>query len=128
MYALRLLPGQDLKQALREFSEDKQLQAGIILTAVGSLHQATLRFAGQNEATLLAGPFEIVSLAGTLSVHGMHLHGAIANAQGRTLGGHIMEGCLIHTTAEIAIAEVPQVVFRREPDPQTGYCELVIQE
>lgn len=98
------------------------------MTAVCSLRQAALRFAGQNAATVLTGPFEIVSLVGTPSVHGLHLQGAIADAQGQTLGGHIMEGCLIHTTAEIAIADLPHLIFRREPDPRTGYSELVIEE
>jgi len=46
-FALRLLPGQDLKQELQAFSH--QLRAGCILTAVGSLQQATLRLAGGQE-------------------------------------------------------------------------------
>lgn len=121
------MPGQDLKLALQDFAQSQSLQAGLILTAVGSLHQASLRFAGQAHATQLTGPFEIISLAGTLSVHGLHLHCAIANALGQTLGGHVMPGCLIHTTAEIVIGEVPNVVFQRQIDPQTRYRELVIE-
>ncbi|MBD0267145.1 MAG: DNA-binding protein [Cyanobacteria bacterium Co-bin8] len=127
MHALRLVPGQDLKQALGELAQAHEIQAGIILTAVGSLRQAALRFAGQSEATVLLGPFELVSLVGTLSVEGLHLHGAIADAQGHTLGGHIMEGCLIYTTAEIVVGEVSQTAFRRQVDACTGYRELVIE-
>ncbi|MBD0336813.1 MAG: DNA-binding protein [Cyanobacteria bacterium Co-bin13] len=127
MHALRLVPGQDLKQTLGELAQVRQIRAGIILTAVGSLRQAALRFAGQPETTVLAGPFELVSLVGTLSVEGLHLHGAIADSQGRMLGGHIMDGCLIYTTAEIVVGEVPQTLFRRQVDPYTGYRELVIE-
>jgi uncharacterized protein len=126
-HALRLAPGQDLKQALQDLAQTQPIQAGIVLTAVGSLQQAALRFAGQPQATVLSGPFELVSLVGTLSVEGLHLHGAIADAQGRTLGGHIMEGCLVYTTAEIVVAEVPHTLFRRQIDACTGYRELVIE-
>jgi uncharacterized protein len=127
MQALRLRPEQDLKQALASFAQAQQLQAGFILTAVGSLRQAALRFAGQSETALLLGPFELVSLVGTLSVHGLHLHCAIADAAGRTLGGHVMDGCLIYTTAEIVIGSLPRTVFARSLDPQTGYRELTLE-
>ncbi|PSN17656.1 DUF296 domain-containing protein [filamentous cyanobacterium CCP5] len=126
VYALRLTPGQDLRTALATFAQSHQLQAGVILTAVGSLQQAALRFAGADAATVLAGPFEIVSLVGTLSVHGLHLHGAVSGPTGETIGGHIMAGCRVHTTVELAIADLPNYRFKREIDPATGYRELVI--
>lgn len=125
-FCLRLTPGQDLKQELQTFAQAQALEAGIILTALGSLTQASLRFAAATEATAIDGPLELISLSGTLSRHGMHLHGAIADAQGRVYGGHIMPGCLIRTTAEIAIANLPHLRLHRQPDPVTGYLELVI--
>jgi predicted DNA-binding protein with PD1-like motif len=45
-----------------------------MLSAVGSLRDPSLRLAGNSEATFLAGNFEIVSLVGTLSRTGAHLH------------------------------------------------------
>lgn len=126
-YALRLSPHQDLQAALAEFAQTHQLQAGAILTAVGSLRQAALRFAGTDAAVVMTGPFELVALVGTLSVHGMHLHGAIASETGETIGGHIMPGCLVYTTVELAIAELSNCRFKREMDPATGYRELVIE-
>lgn len=125
-HALRLHPDQDLRAELANFAQQNQLQAAAILTAVGSLRQATLRFAGADSATVLEGPWEIVSLEGTLSMYGLHVHGAIASASGNTLGGHIMLGCLVHTTVEIIIASLPRYCFQRELDPQTGYRELSI--
>lgn len=127
VYALRLTPGQDLRVSLEEFAHGHQIQAGVILTAVGSLQQAALRFAGADAATVLPGPFEIVSLVGTLSVDGLHLHGAIASATGETIGGHIMTGCRVHTTVELAIADLPDYRFNRTLDPATGYRELAIK-
>ncbi|AFY67914.1 PPC domain-containing DNA-binding protein [Geitlerinema sp. PCC 7407] len=124
--ALRLHPGDDLRGALADLALAQGWEAACIVTAVGSLGQAALRWAGQSETTLLTGPFEILSLSGTLSRHGLHLHCAIADGQGRTFGGHLQPGCQIYTTAEIVIALLPQYCFRREMDPQTGYLELEI--
>ncbi|MBD2112003.1 MULTISPECIES: PPC domain-containing DNA-binding protein [Cyanophyceae] len=126
-HCLRFTPGQDLKQELQAFAQAQALEAGIILTALGSLTQASLRFAAAPEATIIASPLELISLSGTLSRHGMHLHGAVADAQGQVYGGHIMPGCLIRTTAEIAIANLPHLRLHRQPDPVTGYLELVVE-
>ncbi|MEM9165379.1 MAG: PPC domain-containing DNA-binding protein, partial [Cyanobacteria bacterium P01_F01_bin.4] len=99
-YVLRLSPGEDLKVCLQQVTQTHAIAAGCVVTAVGSLQQVSLRFAGASEPTVLIGKFEIVSLVGTLSIEGLHLHLAIADAQGQMLGGHLMPGCLIYTTAE----------------------------
>ncbi|WP_035985234.1 PPC domain-containing DNA-binding protein [Leptolyngbya sp. KIOST-1] len=125
-YCLRVAPGQDLKQELQAFAQTQALEAGVILMGLGSLTQASLRFAAESEARAIAGPLELVSLSGTLSRHGTHLHGSVADAQGRVYGGHIMPGCLIRTTAEIAVANLPHLRLHRQLDPVTGYLELVV--
>jgi uncharacterized protein len=125
--ALRLRPHADLKKSLDAFAHEHHLQAACIVTCVGSLRQASLRFANQPHATSIEGKFEIVSLVGAFSEHGGHYHISISDGQGRMLGGHLMEGCLIYTTAEIVIGVLPDVKFLREPDSETGYKELVIQ-
>jgi len=124
--ALRLHPQQDLKAELETFLKTQEIEAACIVTCVGSLTQAVLRFASQPEGTLLEGKFEIVSLVGVMSIHGSHYHMAIADPTGHTLGGHVMPGCLIYTTAEIIIGILPHLSFRRELDPNTTYRELAI--
>jgi predicted DNA-binding protein with PD1-like motif len=125
-HALRLSPGEDLKHCLQAFADRHRMAAGCLLTAVGSLQQVCLRYAGQDAPAILTGRFEIVSLVGTIAQGGCHLHMAIADEQGRTLGGHVMAGCLVYTTAEIVVAALPGLTFQRLPDAQTGYRELVI--
>ncbi len=125
--AVRLEPEQDLRHALTQFARTHQLQAACILSGIGSLSQAALRFADQPDATILSDHFELISLSGTLSMHGLHLHGAIANPTGAILGGHICSGCLIYTTAEIMIGQLPHLLFTRQPDSKTGFLELTIQ-
>jgi len=125
-FALRLRPGQDLKQSLVAFSREHQLRAGFILTCVGSLSRAGLRLAARPETTVYEDKFEIVSLTGTLCPDGVHLHLSISDGHGQTLGGHLQDGSLVRTTAELVIGELADVVFTRPLDPETGYDELVV--
>ena len=126
-YALRLRPGDDLRQQLTAFVQAQHIAAGTMLTCVGSLTVATLRLANQEGPTVYRGHFEIVSLVGTLSVNGSHLHLAVADSTGRTIGGHLLDGCRVYTTAEIVLGELPQLAFRRETDATSGYQELVVR-
>ncbi len=126
VFALRLRPHQDLRQELIRFTEENTLQAGFILTCVGSLERAVMRYSGQHTPTITEGKFEIVSLVGTLCPTGVHLHLAISDDSGVTRGGHLTDGSRIHTTAEIVIGAMPGMEFRRELDSETGYTELRI--
>ena len=126
-YALRLRPGDDLRQQLNAFVQAHGLQAGTMLTCVGSLTTVALRLANQDGASTYHGHFEIVSLVGTLSASGSHLHLAVSDSTGRTLGGHLLDGCRVYTTAEIVLAELPALAFSRETDATFGYKELVVQ-
>lgn len=127
-YALRLHPHQDLRLELEAFARAHQLQAAFILTCVGSLRHAALRLANQPDTTHYEDKFEILSLVGTLSPDGPHLHVALSDGTGRTIGGHLQPGNLIYTTAEIVIAELSDKQFSRPIDPETTYDELVITD
>lgn len=127
-HALRLGPGQDLRQALQAYAEAHHLRAAALLTGVGSLTNVSLRLANQAGATTRSGHFEIVSLVGTVSATGgSHLHLSVADSTGATFGGHLLDGCRIYTTAEIVLAELPSLDFTRAPDPVTTWRELVVQ-
>jgi uncharacterized protein len=122
--AIRLHPGQDLLQALETFAAENNILAGFILTCVGSLRQANLRLSDQEDESFYERTFEIVSLVGTLGPDGSHLHISLSDSDGRTIGGHLLPGCLIYTTAEIVLGDLDDLVFRRPIDPQTTYDEL----
>jgi predicted DNA-binding protein with PD1-like motif len=123
---LRLKPGDDLRRTLEAWLGEQQEQAGCVISAVGSLSLAQLRLAGASQATAIHGELEIVSLSGTLSPDGIHLHIAIADSSGTVIGGHLCAGSLVRTTAELVIGLLPEWQFRRELDPATGYAELRI--
>jgi predicted DNA-binding protein with PD1-like motif len=123
---LRLHPGEDLRRALEAWMGEQQQQAGCMISAVGSLSVAQLRLAGASETTTICGELEIISLSGTLSPDGAHLHIAIADSSGAVIGGHLGPGSLVRTTAELVIGLLPEWRFQRELDPATGYAELRI--
>ena len=124
---LRLQPGDDLRQALETWMGEQEEQAGCVISAIGSLSVAELRFAGAAAATTIRGDLEILSLSGTLSADGAHLHIAVADSKGAVFGGHLCPGSLVRTTAELVIGLLPEWQFRRERDPATGYAELAIK-
>jgi hypothetical protein len=126
MYAIRLKPEQDIKLAIESFAKENAIKAGFIVTAVGSLQSATLRLADQKDPISLNEKVEIVSLVGTISPDGVHFHLSVADKTGKTLGGHMFDGCKVYTTAEIIIGALDDIVFSREQDTQTGFRELQI--
>jgi predicted DNA-binding protein with PD1-like motif len=125
-YAIRLKPGQDLKESIQQLVVQKNIKAGWISTCAGSLTQYNIRFANQPDSSSDEGHFEIVSLTGTVSVNGSHLHISISDSTGKTIGGHLMEGCKIYTTAEMVILTTDQYEFKREKDGTTPWDELQI--
>jgi predicted DNA-binding protein with PD1-like motif len=128
VHAIRLHPGQDLKRELDAFAKAQHLQAGFIVTCVGSLRKVALRPADQQVPLLREQKFEIVSLVGTLSPDGSHLHIALSDSSGATIGGHLLEGNEVYTTAEIVIGEAEHLQFSRETDPATTFKELTIKK
>lgn len=74
------------------------------------------------------GHFEIVSLSGTLSINGSHIHISVSDGTGKTIGGHLMDECIVYTTAELVIQSTPNLVFTREHDGTTDWPELQIKE
>ena len=127
-YCFRLRPGQDLKKELLFYCQKYHLHAACVVSAVGSVEKAHLRMSGGKDVVEFQGPFEIVSLSGTLGPDGAHLHMSISNFEGQVIGGHLMDGSLIYTTAEIVLMENQELVFHREVDGHTQYKELVIKK
>lgn len=127
-HALRLKPGQDLKAQLTQFLVKQNIQAAAMVTCVGSLTVANLRFADQPGGKIVEGPLEIMSLVGCGGQGKWHLHLAVSDERGVTTGGHLMDGCLVRTTAEIVLVELEELEFQRVLDEQTGYPELEVHK
>ncbi len=126
-HTFRLKPQHDLFDSIQDYANAHNIEAGCVLSAVGSLTHATLRLANRDFYTEYDGHFEIVSITGTVSVHGSHIHVAISDGDGATVGGHLVSGCKIYTTAEIVLLELDDVVYKREMyENDSGYEELAV--
>jgi uncharacterized protein len=127
-YAFRLKPGQDLKVEIEKFVAANKIEAGWIATCVGSLTNYNIRFANEPNGSTGNGHFEIISLTGTVSTNGSHLHIGISDSTGKTLGGHLLQGCTIYTTAEIVLQSSNNFIFKRAKDGSTPWEELQVEK
>ena len=123
---LRLPPGVDLRGELERLAQAEPSCCGFVVCGIGSLESPVLRFADQDEGLVLAGPQEVISLAGSVSGDGAHLHLVVADAEGHTLGGHLCHGSRVRTTMEILLLYPEGWQLGRERDAATGHLELTV--
>lgn len=123
-HCFRLTKGSDLKKEIENYSVNNKI-SGVILCAVGCLSKLTIRLADGKSILEKEGMFEIVSVTGTLSEDGVHIHISVADELGNTIGGHLKDGCIVNTTSEIVLEIIENITFKREYDKNTGYSELV---
>lgn len=123
--AVRLTPGTDVRKFVDKWCQDENIDAASLLSLVGSMTKASIRFADAKEATNLEGPFEIVSSTGTMGKEGCHIHISLADKNGKVVGGHLADGCLVNSTIELtAINLSDEWQFKRVLNSTTGYKEL----
>lgn len=126
VHCFRLIKGMDLRGAIFAYAKSNRLQAAVPVACVGCVTEWKLRGADGQIAVHGSERAEIVLLTGTVSEYGLHLHLSLAREDLSVFGGHLLEGCIINTTAEIVLMEMEGAVFRRVFDPKTGYDELDI--
>ena len=126
-HCVRLHRGDDLLLSIRELAKQKNIAAGVVLSAVGCISEGRVRDASGVTVREIPDHCEIVSLNGTVSAQRCHLHIALSRDDLATIGGHLCVGCIVNTTCELVIAELPGVSFGVENDPETGYDELIFQ-
>lgn len=127
-HAFRLVRGQDLKLEIEHYCKQENIKAGYVASCVGCVDEVSIRLADGKSLFHDVNRYEIVSLMGTLSCDGVHLHIALSNDCKETIGGHLMKGCFVNTTAEIILHELDDFVFTREFDESTGYDEIVMSK
>ena len=131
-FALRMPPGTEVYMGLKNLVTEYGLKAACILSCVGSITQAKIRLASADKDNRdpvleITERCEVVSMSGTLSPDGIHVHVSLADGEGKVVGGHLMKGMEVFTTMELVIGELPQLSFRRLPCDQTGFTELAVQ-
>lgn len=124
---VRLTPGVDLRAAVVALAREQLPQGAFIVCGIGSLIHPRLRLAGQGVETQYVGPYEILTLSGTATVDGAHLHASLSSASGEVVGGHVVAGNEILTTVELLLVEPSGFTLGRAFDAATGFTELVVE-
>ena len=123
----RLGEGEDLLKSIKGHVEAEGIRSGF-LACIGALSKARLGFflgEGRYKAIEVKGPLEIASCLGNISEGPegeliIHAHICVCDEEGRAYGGHLLEGCIISPTAELAIIELAGARLVRELDAKTG--------
>ena len=135
VHVLRLGPGEDLLDSLWRYARVTKIKAASIVSVVGSLTDTNIRYANEEDGSSLHGHFEIVSVVGNLDLQDPnfdgsgHIHMSFSDNLGVTVGGHVLSGNIVYTTAEITILEITEGLFTRELDDVpggSGYYELQV--
>ena len=124
-HCIRLKRGEDLLDSIKKLCKQKDIKAGVVLSGVGCISSGRVRDAGGVRIRDIAEHCEIVSLNGTVSAVRCHIHIALSKEDLTTIGGHLCSGCIVNTTCELVIGELPGVAYDEEADSETGYDELI---
>lgn len=127
-HCIRLKRGEDLLDTIKRICKEKNIQSGVVLSGVGCISSGRVRDASGVRIREIAEHCEIVSLNGTVSAARCHVHIALSKEDLSTIGGHLCAGCIVNTTCELVIAELPGVTFDEEADAETGYDELIFRK
>lgn len=127
-HVMRLMPGEDLILSVHRFCKKHTIKAGYIATCVGSLRRVVFRKGYDKTLFVMDGSFEIVSMEGTVSTQGMHIHTAVSDRSFKVYGGHLVSGSIVDSTAEIVIIELENHELSRTKGDLTGFKELKITD
>ena len=120
--AFRLTYGDDLRKCIED--RCKNVDTAVVLSGVGCVYQAKFRLAKAIDYFEKVEDYEIVSLTGTISKGEAHIHISLSDEQGKVIGGHLEEGCLINTTCEVVLGVLEEYESTRKFDKNTGYEEI----
>ena len=126
-HCIRLKRGEDLLESIRQVCREKNIRAGVILSGVGCISSGRVRDASGVNIRRITEHCEIVSLNGTAGAQRCHIHIALSKEDLSTIGGHLCIGCIVNTTCELVIGELPGIDYGVEADPETGYDELIFR-
>ena len=104
---LKLAPGSDLRLSLEELAQRDGI-SGFVLGVVGNLTKASFQCPGQAEPTVLEGDLEVITLNGTFSPEGVHLHLSLSDGACQVWGGHLEPGTTVQKGVDLLIGVLEQ--------------------
>lgn len=124
---LRLENGADIKRSIEQLCIENGVDTAVVLSGVGCVKEINIRLAKAVGFYLRQEDYEIVSLNGTVSKGKAHIHIALADEQGRVIGGHLCDGCIVNTTCELVLGVLEEYSSKRIYDGATAYDEIVFR-
>jgi len=122
IHILRVDPGEDVLQSVRQFIQQTGLKQAVIMGGYGTLVAYSLHWVTHNRLPVSntyaggEGGIEILSMNGIVVDGQPHIHVALATLVG-AFGGHLEEGCLAYVLCEIFFAEVSGPAMRHQLVP-----------
>lgn len=142
---IRLGPDEDVLPAMAAILDEHEIDHGVILGGVASLHHLTVRnihrfpehwpiTTDDRRVTTVPGPLEILGMQGNVArrrdgdlvIH-CHLDVSVGTPATVTYGGHVVENTIVATTCELYIAELEGTDVRRVRDEVTQADELHVE-
>ena len=132
-WAVVLETGDEVVSCLLEFARTQGLGAAR-LTAIGAFRRAVLGYFDWERKDYRCNPVErqveVVSLIGDIALKDdapqLHMHAVLGEADGRALGGHLLEGH-VRPTLEVMVTETP-AHLRRRHDEVSGLALIYPRE
>jgi len=120
----RLFEDEDLLEAIASASRQAKISAGFF-TLIGTLKKAKIGFyhEGNYESIEIAGPLEIVSCIGNVSLKEkapiVHAHIVVSDEKSQAFGGHVLPGCLMSVAGELMLVEAAGMKLEKRFDEKT---------
>jgi len=122
----RLETGSDLVEEIEHFCAERGITAAQV-TVIGAVRRARYAYYEQDDHRYRelesATHHEIVGFVGNVALRDdrpfLHAHATFADADGATVGGHLLHGIEVFA-AEVMIRELAGVSLVRQPDETTG--------
>lgn len=130
---IRLFPGEDIYQALKEACRKHRVETAVVLSGVGQLKQFKLGYfkeKGDYTPEEFEKPHELLSLTGSISNqegdYNFHLHVVLGNEEKKVVGGHLIRG-EVEVTNEIVLLKTDLKV-KRKLEESTGLQGMFLEE
>ena len=122
---LKLAPGSDLRLNLEELAQRDGI-SGFVLGVVGNLTKASFQCPGQAEPTVLEGDLEVITLNGTFSPEGVHLHLSLSDGACQVWGGHLEPGTIVQKGVDLLIGVLEQREGRPARQDAAPWIEIAV--
>ncbi len=99
---LKLSSGSDLRLSLEKVGIQSS-KSGFVIGVVGNLSKACFQCPGRSKPTVLEGNLEIITLNGTVTKNGVHLHLSISDSDCNVWGGHLEPGSVVLKAVDLLV-------------------------